>query len=99
MTYKLEFKKDALKEWNKLDSVIRAQFKKKIGKILQNPCIPSARLKGFGLSDCYKIKLRQSGYRLVYEVVKNKLTIIVVGVGKRDKNKVYKSAKKRLGGN
>jgi mRNA interferase RelE/StbE len=31
MTYKLEFKVSALKEWQKLDRPIREQFKKKTG--------------------------------------------------------------------
>ena len=96
MIYNLEFKKEALKEWNKLDQSIQKKFKKKIKKILQNPCIPSARLSGYNLNECYKIKLRQSGYRLVYEVVNDSFIVIVIGVGKRNRNKVYKSARTRL---
>ena len=69
MIYNLEFKKEALKEWNKLDQSIQEQFKKKIKKILQNPCIPSARLSGYNLNECYKIKLRQSGYRLEHVIL------------------------------
>jgi mRNA interferase RelE/StbE len=96
MSYSLEFKIDALKEWKKLDNSVREQFKRKLEKVLINPCIQASRLSGFGVSECYKIKLKQSGYRLVYEVVNDKLTVIVVGVGKRDKNKVYNVAKTRL---
>jgi len=96
MTYKLKFKKDALKEWKKLDHVIQNQFKKKLTKILENPIIPSAKLCGFGLHDCYKIKLKNAGYRLVYEVMQNELVIIVIGVGKRANNKVYKTAQRKL---
>ena len=96
MSYSLEFKKEALKEWEKLDRPIRDQFKKKIEKIIENPCVPSARLSGFGLSECYKIKLRQSGYRLVYQVIEDRLAVIVIGVGKRERNQSYRAAKTRM---
>jgi len=41
------------------------------------------------------IKFRTSGFRLVYEVIDNELYILVIAVGKRDKNIVYKKAQKR----
>lgn len=96
MTYDLEFKTEAMKEWKKLDGPIRDQFKKKIEKILENPHIPSARLSGFGLNECYKIKLRQSGYRLVYQVIGDRLSVIVIGVGKRERSQNYREAKTRV---
>ena len=46
--------------------------------------------------ECYKIKLKASGYRLVYEVIDNELIIIVVIIGKRNRNEVYDIAKNRL---
>ncbi len=66
MSYELEFKKTALKEWKKLGSTVQQQFKKKLSEILENPHIQSAKLSG--ANELYKIKLRQAGYRLVYEV-------------------------------
>ncbi|ALO33924.1 addiction module toxin RelE [Colwellia sp. MT41] len=94
MTYKLVFKQDAMKEWEKLDSTIREQFKKKLIERLANPRIDSARLNG--MKDCYKIKLRSAGYRLVYQVRDSEILISVVAVGKRDRNQVYKIAIKRI---
>ena len=92
--YKLKFLPAALKEWNKLGSTIRLQFKKKLKERLKQPKIASAKLIGF--QDVYKIKLRSSGYRLAYQVRDQELTIIVIAVGKREKDKVYLRAKKRL---
>lgn len=63
MTYSLEFDARALKEWPKLGSTVREQLKKKLATILVNPRIEANRLHA--LPDCYKIKLRSSGYRLV----------------------------------
>ncbi|WP_345786363.1 type II toxin-antitoxin system RelE/ParE family toxin [Fulvimonas yonginensis] len=66
MTYSLEFVESALKEWRKLSPDIREQLKKKLAERLERPRVPADRL--LGMPDCYKIKLRASGYRLVYEV-------------------------------
>jgi mRNA interferase RelE/StbE len=94
MQYKLTFKEDALKEWKKLDKTVKEVFRKKLKERLQNPHIESAKLSG--LQDCYKIKLRSVGYRLVYQVRDNELVISVIAVGKRDRNQVYKMAKSRV---
>jgi len=94
VTYRLLFKSKALKEWNKLDATVKDQFKKKLADRLDTPRIESARLSG--LQDCYKIKLRAAGYRLVYQVRDHELVISVVAVGKRERNDVYKNATKRL---
>ena len=92
--YKLEFHVLAKKEWDKLDSSLKEQFKKQLEKRLVTPHIPSALLSR-ELEGCYKIKLRTSGYRLVYEVVDKRLTVIVIAVGKRDKDEAYQKAVKR----
>jgi mRNA interferase RelE/StbE len=94
MSYELEFKKSALKEWNKLDAVVKSQFKKKLAQRLENPHVPSAALAG--ASDLYKIKLRQYGYRLVYLVHDQTITVTVIAVGKRNKNQVYELAFSRI---
>ena len=55
MTYELHFKDLALKEWKKLDTSIQSQFKKKLTERLENPHVPSAKIKGG--KDLYKIKV------------------------------------------
>ena len=92
-TFKLGFLDEALKEWGKLDIGTRDQFKKKLAERLTNPRVPAAQLSGS--KDRYKIKLRSAGYRLVYEVRDNALIVVVVAVGKRERNAVYKAATKR----
>ena len=93
MTYKLDFYEDAYKEWKKLDATIREQFKSKLIERLENPCVPSAKLRNS--ENRYKIKLRQVGYHLVYEVVNTTVTVTVIEIGKRDRDEVYKAAAKR----
>lgn len=94
MTFELEFDPRAWKEWNKLGDPPRQQLKKKLRKILENPRVEANRLHG--LPDCYKIKLRQSGYRLVYQVQDQRVMVFVVAIGKREREQVYEEAGKRL---
>ncbi|MEQ9944258.1 type II toxin-antitoxin system RelE/ParE family toxin [Pectobacterium aroidearum] len=94
MSYSVKFREDALKEWLKLDKIIQQQFAKKLKKCCENPHIPSAKLRG--MKDCYKIKLRASGFRLVYEVIDDILIIAVVAVGKRERSGVYHLASERM---
>ena len=93
MSFELGFLDDALKEWAKLDGSTREQFKKKLAERLVAPRVPAAQLAG--QKDRYKIKLRSVGYRLVYEVRDNELIVVVVAVGKRERNAVYKAAAQR----
>jgi mRNA interferase RelE/StbE len=92
--YALAFLPSALKEWEKLGANVRTQFKKKLAERLEAPHVVSARLSGTHY--CYKIKLRAAGYRLVYQVDDGMVTVIVVAVGRLDRNLVYKIAAGRL---
>ncbi|MBN2993280.1 type II toxin-antitoxin system RelE/ParE family toxin [Pseudomonas cedrina subsp. fulgida] len=94
MTYELDFDARALKEWKRLGDTVRQQFKKKLAQILINPRIEASRLHG--LPDCYKIKLRSSGYRLVYQVIEQEITVFVVAVDKREREEAYRKAADRL---
>jgi len=95
MTYELAFIKKSQKEWKRLTPPIREQFKKKLKKRVENPHVPHDKLSGF--SNVYKIKLRSSGFRLVYEVVDEKVIVVVLSVGKREDNAVYSEIEKRMG--
>ena len=93
-SFSLEFHALALKEWQKLDNSVKKQFKKQLQKRLVNPRVPSAKLHG-DLDNFYKIKLRTVGYRLVYEVIDHKLVVLVIAVGKRNQDVVYRNAENR----
>lgn len=94
MTYKLTFEDRAFKEWQKLDHSIREQFKKKLTKVLENPEIPGNRLRE--IPNGYKIKLKSSGYRLIYQVENRQIKVIVLAIGKRERAEAYITAKNRL---
>lgn len=94
MSYRLRFHELALAEWRRLDASIREPLKKKLAERLEHPRIPSAALSG--MPDCYKIKLRSAGYRLIYRVDDTVIFVTVIAVGRRDKQKVYEVAQSRL---
>ena len=48
-----------------------------------------------GFENHYKIKLRASGYRLVYEVAEEELFVLVIAVGKRERSVVYQKESKK----
>lgn len=92
--YALRIKESAEREWRKLPEPIRAAFKKKLAERLVNPRVEKDKLSG--MKDCYKIKLKDAGYRLVYRVDDGQLVIEVIAAGKRERGEAYAAAKKRL---
>ena len=94
MSYELEFLPSALKEWQKLDNSIKVQFKKKLSERLENPKVAKDKLRGY--EDFYKIKLRDVGYRLAYQVKDDEIVVLVLVVGKRENNKAYEMLKDKF---
>lgn len=95
--YRLAFEDHARAEWDKLDGSVKEPLRQLLKKRLEAPHLPSAALRG-DLANCYKIKLLKQGYRLIYQVIDRRLIVLVISVGRRDKNAVYDAAIKRLQG-
>lgn len=95
-TYRLVFDDRALKEFRKLDQAVQNQARKKLRERLENPRVQADRLSQF--QDCYKIKLRKAGVRVIYRVNDDRIEIIAVAAGKRDSGKrdVYDRIADRL---
>lgn len=55
--------------------------------------VPKDKLSGY--ENVYKIKLRNAGYRLAYEVKEKEIVVYVISVGKRENDKVYRSLQER----
>jgi len=88
MAYELVFRSTAEKAWRKLGATIRTQFEKKLAERLGNPRVPKDALHDF--PDHYKIKLRDAGYRLIYHVSDQTITVYVVSIGKRERGEAYR---------
>lgn len=93
--YKIRVHEDFKEELDKLAHAIKIKLKKKLEKVVLNPHIPKNRLSG-ELHDCYKIKLKSDGVRLIYQVNDDEIYILLLTVGKRADNEVYDAAKKRV---
>ena len=72
---------------------MKDQFLTVLERRLQNPRVQSARLRE--VQDCYKIKLKALGYRLVYQVIDAEVVVLVLAVGKREGDLVYRKLKAR----
>jgi len=94
-TYRLKFTVAALAEWKALDGSVKETFRKLLKKRMLQPHLPGSALKG-PLIGCYKIKLRQQGYRLIYTVQDEALTVLVLTINKRENNAVYLALSKKL---
>jgi len=105
MKWMVEFIKEAQKDLRKLDPYVRKLVLKAIDKTAERPLPPPDGIgKPLGnhvsssLSGFYKIKLRNLGYRVVYDLVRgdNVMKIIIISV--RDDETVYKEAERRIQG-
>ncbi len=95
MHFSLVFHTDALADWQRLDNGVKNAFKKKLEKRLVSPVVPADRLSG-KLSDCFKIKNRSSGHRLIYTVLEKTSVVFVLAIGKREDFDAYERAKTRI---
>nr|VFK48582.1 MAG: mRNA interferase RelE/StbE [Candidatus Kentron sp. TC] len=82
MSYRLKFVPAAMCKWQKLALPIKAQFKRKLAEHLLEPHVPANRLRS--LDNAYKIKLRASGYRFIYQVDDAKIAVYVLSLGRRE---------------
>ena len=94
MSYKIRYYRSFYKEFNKIPNTHQKKIKNILLKLVNNPQIR--------LSNTVPLKLRSKGvfrtrignYRLIYQINKQKKTILIVGIGTR--GKVYKILSKLL---
>ena len=95
MSYELRFVSKALKEWKELDNGIKSRCAKVLSRRLEHPQVIADALSG-KLAGCYKIKLGESGYRLIYTIDESTQTLYVLSVGKRADKAAYRAAILRI---
>src|SRR4030065_693898 len=99
MLYRIEFIPDAEKDFGALDGAIRKEVAKKIDALAENPFLGKPLGKKFGadLTGFYKLYVAKKRYRIVYRLIGEHIEVIeIVGIGKRDKEEVYKLVARRL---
>jgi len=99
MAYKIEFHPGAEKDFDALDGSIRKEVAKKIDALAENPFLgkPLGKRYGTDLTGFYKLYVSRKKYRIVYRLIGEYIEVIeIVGIGKRDKEEVYKLVARRL---
>lgn len=103
MKWTVEYIKEAQKDLRKLDPYVRKLVLKAIDKTAERPLPPpdgigkplgnhaSLKLSGF-----YKIKLKNLGYRVVYDLVREGSVMKIIIISVRDDEAVYKEAERRV---
>ena len=105
MNWSLIFLPDAQKDLKSLSGDQRILVAKALDKVRQNP-LPSSE-GGFGkplgnkggtdLSGFLKIKLKAAGLRVVYKLIRTETEMLIIVIGARADDEVYKTAQKRAG--
>lgn len=99
MAHKVEFIPDAAKDFDALDKSIKREATKKIDALSENPFGGNSLGNKFGmdLTGFYKLYFAKKRYRIVYRLVGKQIEVIeIIGVGKRDKEEIYRLVAKRL---
>jgi len=95
--YKYKFYTEAEKELSKLNNSVKILFSKKLTQIVKNPEIGKdlGNKNNLKLSGLKKVYFDNKRYRIVYEVINEKIIIHIISIGKRDDMEVYKKANER----
>ncbi len=102
--WKVSYFDEALEDLKKMDNSQRKQVLKAIDKVKTNPLPqneggygkPLGNKRGINLTNLYKIKLKKSGIRVVYQIIRVKDTMEIIIVSMREEEKVYEDAQKRI---
>ena len=99
MSYQIEFIPEAAQDYNNLDGSIRKKVNKKLDELSTNPFLGEmlGNKYNINLSGFYKLYVDNKKVRIVYRLIGTEIEIIEIwGIGKRDKEEIYKLLGDRL---
>lgn len=101
MEYTVQFIPEAAADYKKLDGSVKKDVNKKIEDLKINPFLGHQLGNKFNidLSGFYKIYVHSKKYRIVYRLLNTgEIEIVEIwGIGKREKEEIYRIIGKRLG--
>jgi len=101
MGYTLVFIPDAVEDYKALDGSVRPAINKKLAELETNPFLGERLGNKFNidLTGFFKIYAHGKKYRIVYRLLTPETieVIEVWGIGKREKEEMYRTIGKRLG--
>lgn len=89
-TYKVAFRPRAAKAFRNLATIEQRQISKKLKERCLNPRVPADRVRE--IPGGYRLKLRSAGIRLIYLVRDTELVILVLAIGRREREEAYADA-------
>jgi mRNA interferase RelE/StbE len=99
VAFKVEFHPEAVKDFDRLDGSIQKEIVKKIDALSESPFLgkPLGNKMGLDLTGFFKLYVAKKKVRIVYRLLKDYLEVIeIIGIGKREKEEVYKLILRRL---
>ncbi len=98
MAYRVEFLADAAHEFEALDGSLKRLAAKQIDKLAERLELgaPLGKRMGIDLTGYRKTYFGKKGYRIVYEIQRQRLVILIIGIGKRERAEIYREVAQRL---
>jgi len=98
MAYKVEFLPDASREFEALDGSLKKIAGKQIDKLAERPELgePLGKRMGIDLTGYRKIYFGKKAYRIVYEIQRQQLIVLIIGIGRRERAEIYREVAQRL---
>lgn len=98
MAYRVEFLPEAAREFDVLAGSLKKLAAKQIDKLTERPELgePLGKRMGIDLGGYRKMYFGKKGYRIVYEIQRQRLVILIIGIGKRERAEIYGAVAQRL---
>lgn len=101
MAYRIEFIPEAVQDYKGLDGSIKSKIDKRLEELTENPFLGERLGNKFNidLTGYFKIYVNSKKHRIVYRLItpENIEIIEIWGIGKRNKEEIYRTIGKRLG--
>ncbi|MGH8005840.1 MAG: type II toxin-antitoxin system RelE family toxin [Candidatus Binatia bacterium] len=98
MAYSIEFLPEAAREFEALDGALKKLIAKQFEKLAERPELGESLGKklGIDLTGYRKLYFGKKGYRIIYEIQQQRLIVLIIGIGKRERAEIYKDVARRL---
>jgi mRNA interferase RelE/StbE len=96
--YKVLFHAKAKSEFDKMDNSVKILILKQIKKINKLPSLGDhlGNKYGINLTNYQKIYVDNKKIRIVYKAIEERIEILIIGIGYRDKSDIYNQIYTRL---
>ena len=98
MAYKITFLPEAAREFEALDGSLKKLAARQIDKLAERPELgePLGKKFGIDLTGYRKTYFGKKAYRIVYEFQTRRLLVLIIGIGRREREEIYKEVAERL---